>query len=217
MGFHLNLLTYLGKSRDYVFSNIFSHNRWLESESVSGPGSTLEQTAFIRKMLPLLLKELNVKSVLDAPCGDFYWMKEVELDLDEYWGGDIVPDLITEIKQKYANKKRNFITLDIVADQLPTVDLIFCRDCFVHLPFKDIITAIKNFKTSGSTYLLTTTYPGGVQKNKDIIIGNWRAIDLQLSPFNFSPPIKVINEQTTESGDLPEKSLGLWKLADIPL
>jgi len=60
-----------------VFSQIHRNNLWGEQESVSGNGSSLAATANLRQELPPLLAGLNVTSLLDAPCGDFNWMKEV--------------------------------------------------------------------------------------------------------------------------------------------
>lgn len=74
-----------------IFSKIYENNSWGESESVSGPGSSLQQTRAIRMSLPSLLKTLQVETMLDAPCGDFHWMKEVDLSfLSMYIGADIV-------------------------------------------------------------------------------------------------------------------------------
>src|SRR5262249_48072014 len=50
----------------------------LGAESVCGPGSSLSQTDEIRRMLPLLISETGTRSFLDAPCGDFNWMRHVE-------------------------------------------------------------------------------------------------------------------------------------------
>ena len=77
-----------------VFSEIYSNNSWGDTESVSGPGSSLAQTAVIRRELPILLKKIDAESLLDAPCGDYNWMKYTELNLDKYIGADIVPELI---------------------------------------------------------------------------------------------------------------------------
>jgi hypothetical protein len=200
-----------------VFSKIYSHNWWESHESVSGPGSDLAQTSAIREEIPILVKELNARSFLDAPCGDFNWMKEVKLDLDTYIGADIVPELIAQNQQRYGNEVRKFICLDITKDNLPEVDIILCRDCFIHLSFKRITAAMKNFKKSKSKYLVTTTYPGLKEEYRDIITGNMRLIDLELPPFNFPKPLKLINEKTTHIGEPKERSLGVWKLEDMNL
>ena len=41
-----------------------------------------------------LLSRRRVRSILDAPCGDFYWMKEVALCDIDYIGADIVEEII---------------------------------------------------------------------------------------------------------------------------
>ena len=141
-------------------------------------------------------------------------MKDTKLDLDKYIGVDIVPEIIANNQQKYSNETRTFINLDIIKDRLPQADIILCRDCLVHLPFKDVFATIKNFKESNSKYLLSTTFPES-RKNRNIDTGLWRPINLQIKPFSFPNPIKLINEKYSENGKYTDKSLGLWKLEDI--
>src|SRR5215216_1462982 len=195
-----------------LFSNVYRHNLWLDAESVSGPGSRLGETAQIRRELPLLLKTLQARSLLDAPCGDFHWMQHVELGIEEYIGADIVRDLIGRHQQEFGNHGRKFIAIDITADELPQVDVILCRDCLSHLSYEDAFKALRNFKMSGSRYLLTTTYTRR-EINVDIATGGWRPLDLQLQPFNFPAPLQVLVENCSEgNGQLADKSLGLWEL-----
>jgi len=208
-------LRYKLKSMKAKFSEAYHNSKYFGRDSVSGPGSDHTQTSVIRQEIPILIKEINARSLLDAGCGDFCWIKEIKLPLDKYIGVDIVPDLIAQNQQKYRNEIREFITLNITKDNLPQVDIIICRDCLVHLSFKDIISAIRNFKASNSKYLLTTTFTG-LLSNRDIITGKWRPINLQLSPFNFPKPVKLINEKySMEDGKWSDKSLGLWRLEDI--
>ena len=62
------------RSEESVFSKVYRNNEWWDGEeSKSGPGSGLTQTRRLRQELPLLFKELGVRTLLDAPCGDFYW------------------------------------------------------------------------------------------------------------------------------------------------
>ncbi len=204
-------------SRKSKFLHIYRNSLFGGSDSISGPGSSLEQTQAIREALPRLIKELKVRTFVDAPCGDFHWMGKVELDIDKYIGIDIVPELIHANQQKYHSNTREFYTLDIVSDDLPTADLIMCRDCFIHLSHKDISSAIKNIGRSGIKYLLTTTFTE-IRENRDIVTGRLRFINLQKSPFNFPDPLLLINEQCTEEeGKYLDKCLALWRVADLKL
>ncbi|HVZ93307.1 MAG TPA: hypothetical protein VG797_02240 [Phycisphaerales bacterium] len=85
-----------------VFRHIYKNRTWGDRESVSGPGSELAETHAVRAILPPLLKELGVTSILDAPCGDFNWMKHVDLTNIHYIGADVVPELIAENTRRYA-------------------------------------------------------------------------------------------------------------------
>ena len=206
----INMLKY--RRSESIFTEIYTKNYWGDLESVSGPGSNLEQSSKVRDALPSLLNKFGVSSMLDVPCGDFWWMKEVELDVEHYLGADVVQELVDSNMEKYGNDKRKFVSLDITRDNLPQVDLVFCRDLFVHLTHRDIFHALKNLKKSNSELFLTTTYIG-IDENKDILTGEWRAINLQKPPFNFPAPIRLIEDYdiNTEAG----KTLGLWRISDI--
>jgi hypothetical protein len=201
-----------------VFTGMYHRNSWGNPESVSGNGSDLVHTAVVRRGIESLAGELDIKTLLDAPCGDYNWMRHMRANLDQYIGVDIVPELIDANRCMYGTPTTRFRVLNICAEELPKVDLILCRDFLVHLPLRAAAGAMANFVRSGSKYLLATTYPGLVRKNKELlIIGNWRPLDLQLPPFSLPAPIRLLNEQWTEGedGDFAAKSLGLWDLAQI--
>jgi hypothetical protein len=199
-----------------IFSTIYRHNNWGNNGSVSGAGSDLTQTAIIRREIAKLTAELGIQTMLDAPCGDYYWMKEAPMNLSNYIGVDIVPEMIESNQRQFGNSKVSFHVLDIMKDNLPRVDLILCRDCLVHLPLPAGASAIRNFVRSGSKYLLATTYPSIFRKNEELLItGNWRPLDLQLPPFSLPKPVRLINEGCTQKDDYREKSLGLWELAKL--
>lgn len=205
------------RSRSEVFSHIYRRGGW-RGRSFSGWGSDPEQTELVRAQLPGLLADIGARSVLDAPCGDFYWMKECRLDVEQYIGMDIVPALIENNVRDHEAPGRRFIVGDVVADALPRVDVIFCRDCLVHLQTRDALKAIENFQRSGSTFLLTTTFPE-LNGNEDIEqTGEWRRLNLTRPPFGFPPPMRTLNEGCTMAdGRYADKSLGLWRLADLNL
>ncbi len=199
------------------FTQIYKNNLFEGAQSRSGEGSNLEQTAIIRKEIPGLLKQFHIKSFLDAACGDWYWMRETQLGVRSYIGLDIVQALIDINKKKYGNETTTFKCLNLVTDPLPKADLIFSRDCLVHLSFEDSINVLKNFKNSGATYLLVTTYSQR-DLNSDLETRFWRPLNLQLPPFNFPPPLYLINENCSEGdGHYMDKCLGLWRLEDLTL
>jgi hypothetical protein len=199
-----------------VFTHIYHTNRWGSAESVSGAGSELKNTEKLVSALNTSFRELNIHSVLDLPCGDFNWMRLVDLNGIDYLGADIVEALIAQNQNRYGHFPNvRFKVLDLLADPLPRMDLVLVRDCLVHFSNQNIQKALENIKRSGSTYLLTTTFTQLI-RNKDIITGEWRPVNLQSAPFLLPPPMLLIEEQMETSDEiLLSKALGLWRVADL--
>ena len=75
---------------------------------------------------------------------------------------------------------------------------------------------LRHSRDRGVDYLLTTTFPS-CDQNEDIVTGDWRLLNLQRPPFNFPPPLRLMNERCTESrGAFGDKSLGLWLVGQLP-
>jgi SAM-dependent methyltransferase len=195
-----------------VFTDIYNSNQWGAKESKSGLGSTFEATAIIRKQLPLIIEKYAIQSMLDVPCGDYNWMKAVGKTCN-YIGGDIVAEAIENNQKLYASEKVQFKQIDITKDTLPTVDLIFCKDCLQHLSDANVHKALANFKSSGSKYLLVTSYPK-TWINYDIEDGNYRALNLRKSPFCLSKPLLKIRESRGFGVEI-DKTMYLYKLSDL--
>lgn len=177
-----------------TFTDIYEKNLWGSEESISGSGSELKSTKLLIQELPLLFSKFDIKSILDIPCGDFNWMKSVDLCGASYIGADIVSPLIEQNRVKYPNT--DFRVLDLTKDNLPKVDLVFVRDCLGHLSNENVLKAIDNIKKSGSKYLLATSFTKW-NFNPEIQDGGWKCINLMIEPF-FLNPIYLINEDCQE-------------------
>lgn len=199
-----------------VFTVIYNTNNWKSRESISGVGSEIKQTMSLIEDLGKLLHDLDTATLLDIPCGDFGWMQKVDLSKIHYTGADIVEELIDKNKEDHKDKSNiEFKVLDLINDPLPKSDIIIVRDCLVHLSFADIFKALENIRSSGSKYLLTTTFPKH-PVNYNITTGEWRTVNLQEKPFYFQPPLVIINENCTEdNGEYNDKSMALWEIHKI--
>jgi SAM-dependent methyltransferase len=195
-----------------VFSEHYRKNGWGCCESVSGEGSTIEQTAVIREALPKIVRDFQVRTLLDIPCGDFNWMKLLELPV-QYTGADIVEEIIAANQKSFGNPSRSFIRLDLTVDTLPTADLVLCRDCLFHLSYAHIFQALANIKRSGSRFLLTTTNMRLIE-NKNIVTGEWRRLNLLVPPFSLPKPLLLIDEKCPNAVS-PDKHIGLWRISDL--
>jgi len=194
-----------------AFTEIYRAGSWGGGESASGPGSGIVRTAALRRDLAELLRKRGVRSMLDAGCGDFHWMKEAGLDLDRYVGVDVVGELVAQDRARYADSRREFHQLDLTRDPLPRADLVLCRDTLVHLAFQHALAAIANLKRSGSRFLLATTFDA-CDANVDVPTSDWRRLNMRLEPFGFPPPLESISDRRPD-GSFADKRLGLWELS----
>ena len=174
--------------RRFIFSTIYNLNYWSNNESRSGSGSTLEYTSRIRDFLPKFIRQNQVKVMVDAPCGDFNWMKHVlcEVDID-YRGLDVVKSIISANNSLYGSDQINFAEADLCIDPIPDGDLVLVRDFLFHLSNSDFSRFFKNLKNTQFRFLGFTTYVHGLEQlNCDIPTGSFKNIDLFALPYNFS-------------------------------
>lgn len=174
-----------GKETEAVFNYIYKNNIWKNKESVSGSGSSLAHTQKLSQELPKILRKYQIESILDLPCGDFNWMKEIDLSHIQYIGADIVQAIVQNNQKQYGNAQRKFFQLDIIKDDLPSAELLLCRDCLVHLSIQDIEQSLDNIRRHSFKYLLLTSFPQ-TQNNRDILTGNWRPLNMAIPPFNLN-------------------------------
>ncbi len=190
-----------------IFEYYYLNNSWGCTESVSGPGSTLQFTENIRKEIPRLAMELGLGTIFDAPCGDYNWFRAIHWAQPiKYIGGDIVGPLIAQNQSRYAGIGVHFIQINIVSDLLPSADLWLCRDCLFHLSYRDIFLVLRNFLKSDIRYLLTTTH-SACEENVDIPTGAFRLLNLRKEPFGLGAPSALIDDWVE---GYPVAHLALW-------
>lgn len=196
---------------EQIFTEHYHANVWINDESVSGDGSTVEYTKRLREELPILFRDFKISSILDAPCGDYNWFQYVDRDNVTYVGGDIVSDLIDKNNDLYRDKNTSFISLDITSDKLPETDLMICRDVLFHFSNNDALKFLNNFTESGIKYLLTTSHTE-CKKNHDILTGQFRLLNLEKPPFNFRDPLYSIDDWVK---GFPVRKMLLWRREDV--
>jgi FkbM family methyltransferase len=206
-----------------IFSRIYNEYGFFGSqESRSGDGSTIKSTVWIREKIKDLVTQKGIKTVVDIPCGDFNWMKEIVFNFEHYIGGDIVEKCIEDNKEKYESKRIEFIHFDLVKDKIPSGDLLIVRDVIGHFPLEDGKKIVDNILSSDCKYLLATSWydPSDPTFNKthineDVPYGRFYFLNLTSSPFNLPDPEFYIDEGVFYDGDGKRKGLGLWDLEKV--
>jgi len=194
------------------FSSIYNLGVWVDSDgqkSLSGIGSEEIATAHLNTTLPSLLNQLDCCTLLDVGCGDWNWMRNIDLSC-EYVGVDIVPEII-EANRRYERPGISFKVADAIAGPLPEADVALCREVLFHLSFRDGRAALTSI-SSAARWLIATT-DTTIWFNGDIRTGDYRKLNLQKSPYYLPPPYKVISDHAVSPG----RVLGVWATADLPI
>jgi hypothetical protein len=199
-----------------IFGRIYRENAWGDSESVSGPGSRQDRAIAFVDDLVAALRQLEVRTLLDAACGDFNWTAPVADAVDHYIGADVVAELIAANQARHASPRRTFLQCDLTRDALPAADAVLCRDCLVHFSLDDVWTALEHIRDSGARHLIATTFDDRT-RNDDVRTGGWRTLNMQAPPFAFPAPLLSIDERCMNgNGRYRDKRLGVWAVASLP-
>ncbi len=210
-------------NRQEFFESVYRNNLWGSDESRSGQGSALWYTKRLIEALPPALRELGVSRLLDVPCGDFNWMKEVDLSGVDYIGGDIVPELVESNTAAYGSPSRRFMALDIVSDALPAADLIFIRDCFIHFSNDLVFQSLENIAKSDIKYLCVSSispkfHPDVINFDLDRtqagVNFEFRPIQFRSAPFSFPPPVLELADGIEGTTDW-HASMTIWEVETV--
>ena len=121
--------------------------------------------------------------VLDLGCGDWQFSKFLDLSSVLYLGVDVVDSVIDSNIDLYSASNIDFISRDIITYELPQVDLIICKDVLQHLSNRDVISVLIKIIKSSKFALITNDFNSESTSNIDIDNGDYRYLDLTLSPF----------------------------------
>ena len=202
-----------GSEVESVFEHIAT-GLWLHpgnNESISGPGSTLRYTEHFRQALERFLLTIDCRSIFDAPCGDFNWMKQVSFPPGmRYFGADIVTAIVAANQSRYGSMDRYFMKLNIIKDPLPDADVWLCRDCLFHFSFEHARDAVRNGLRSRFKYYAITSHLNA--ENVDIETGSFRELNLEIGPFWFPKPLGTISDFVE---GFPPRHVGIWSRDQI--
>jgi len=161
--------------------------------------------------LPKLLAQFSIRTIYDAPCGDFNWMSMVDLETPQidYRGADIVNFVIERNRARFSGPLRRFEVANIITAPFPDADLWICRDALFHFSYADIRLTLRHFVESNVKYILTTTHiPTPQFQNRDIPTGEYRPLDLFAPPFDL--PIDVLFRITDYVEPYEPREMCLW-------
>jgi len=203
--------------REATFIRIYEKSNWGDSGQGSGQGSSLEFSVPIRCYLNKLIYDFKIDTIVDAPCGSFWWMKHFleENPHINYIGVDIMPALIKHHNTKYKSDTREFYHGDLVDSELfskikdqskiwkGTV-LLMVRHAIEHNTGKDGMTIFHNIQNSAIPLFFGTTHVHS-HDPPETLPGGYSKLNFEFPPFNLPHPIELFYE-------LGNTWAGLWTL-----
>jgi len=167
--------------------------------------------AVLQKTLLDYINTHSLSTVFDIGCGDCQMVKEILPHIPRYIGADINPLRIEENRKKY---DKEFMLFDVTKDPIPDdVDIILCRDLFGNFSLNSILDSFEKIRKSKAKVLIVTTFINRAFSSNN----EWQPISLCSPPFFFQRPVHLVNEECFEL--FPryiDKSLGIWRIEDIP-
>lgn len=192
----MNKVNNIDENRTKIFTDIYRTSKWQSGDKnipLSGPGSSLENTVNVTKILDEFIDENKILSVTDLGCGDLTWIPNTKFfNTIKYTGVDIVEHLIEEHKLKYPFN--NFITADIVNyTDIEYADFIILRDIIFHLKVEDVEKIFKNLKNKFK-YIYITSSSNLENKNK---FDKWHFSErnIHIEPFNINTKFLFCNDE----------------------
>jgi SAM-dependent methyltransferase len=201
---------FAARTPEQRFRTVYELGVWLTKpgqNSASGLGSERDATEEVRTGLERVLVGLGCRSLVDVGCGDWNWMRYVDLPC-KYTGIDIVPEVI-EANRHFESSGVMFGIGNTITDPLPLCDVILCREMLFHLSFADGLAALENMRRS-ARWLLATTDP--VWFNSDVRTGDFRRINLTRRPYSLREPVNVIRDDKVATA----RVVGVWPSEAIP-
>lgn len=177
----------MSDARD-VFERIYITAHW---EGGSGQGSRSDVTAVYRSVVERLISSPDVRSVVDAGCGDWEFARLIDWTSVTYTGVDVVPAVVERNVDDFGSANVSFVCKNLCSERLPPADLLICKDVLQHWPI-EWIEHFLNSALDGYRYLLLTNDVSSVHcppasLNSQISLGAWRTIDLERPPFGVRP------------------------------
>lgn len=168
-------------SNEIIFTKIYREKSWGPHD---GEGSLPENTKLYRQFLKDFMSENQIRSVVDIGCGNWLSSKLIDWSTINYTGYDIVKSVIEDNNKKYSTPTIKFIHGDATQLDLPSADLLICKDVFSHLPNKDIVSILSQMPKFKNCLFVDDVDPTSLNAtNSDLPCGKHRYIDLKAPPF----------------------------------
>ena len=120
-----------------------------EGKAFSGTSSLVKNTEEYRSFLQTFLAKHQIESVVDLGCGDWEFSHLIDWSGIDYIGYDVVAPVIERNIETFSAPRISFVHANFMAEEIPSADLMICKNVLQHFSNKDILKFLpltKKFK-----------------------------------------------------------------------
>jgi SAM-dependent methyltransferase len=170
---------YRDRSHADVFSEIYRRKAWgglrgKTTDYCSGRGSFPRNTVEYERFVVDFINQNAIGSMVDLGCGDFQVSQRILASCQPvigYVGIDVVPELITRNRARFASDRVWFVCADATQADLPGGDLIIIREVLQHLSNDAIAVILEKVRRFRYAIITNTVSPKPTRINMDIVAG----------------------------------------------
>jgi len=136
---------------DEAFDAVYRRGMWKQGRSLSGLGSEGSAAEMYAAIVRDYAATHNLRSVLDAGCGDFSVGALLAGGFESYTAIDVSPHIIEIDKRRYSGaawRHVEFAAVDLTTSQFPPADLVLIRQVLQHLTNSQIERILRNLEAS---------------------------------------------------------------------
>ena len=157
----------------------------------------IEYTETDKKKIKFILDLIKPKSIIDGGCGLSKILPTLIPDDTQYYGIDIISELID--KQNQATDRKDnctYLTADITQDKLPTADVIFLSEVIQCLNKKTIQMLFYNIKKNDIKTIITTNN-NNYTNFSESVNGFYRQVNLFTGPYAHKSELSIYLASST--------------------
>lgn len=165
------------------FEEIYSLDEWTHG---SGPGSIRKFNVPFLEYITQILREHNVRTIVDVGCGDFQMFTQFDFRPARYLGLDVAGSVVERNQRKFGNFDVRFAIMPTNLSDLPEADLYIIKDVLIHLDNKTSVEiALSAVSKSNYVVFVNNVSNDAMDYNREIGIGDFRPVDVSLAPFDL--------------------------------
>jgi hypothetical protein len=165
------------------FEKIYADDKWTYG---SGPGSLESINKPYIEFLESFIQNNKVDKIIDIGCGDFQFMRRVDMGQASYLGFDVATSIVKVNQTKFGNDRLKFCEMPDDFSQIPDCDIFILKDIMIHLDNKYCQKLINCIKSKSKYAIFVNNCTNIIEDyNKDINSGDFRPVDVSLAPFNL--------------------------------